>query len=76
VIDATQKTILVTVPLLHDKRSLVARYTLSGEGKVNVGGIEQQSGVSVNDYQEAVAYEVIDPEGSHTLYTVLVLNET
>lgn len=75
VIDATGKTIVVTVPLLNDKRSLIAHYTLSAEGSVNINGIEQISGSTVNDYQDTVAYTITDKDGNSTVYTVYVINE-
>lgn len=76
VIDATGKTIVVTVPLLNDKRTLVAHYTLSDEGSVSVNGVTQNSGSTVNDYQDVVAYTITDKDGNSTVYSVFVINET
>jgi hypothetical protein len=50
--------------------ALVPAFTLSTGAKVYVGGVEQTSGVSVQDFTAPVAYRVVAEDGSEVTYTV------
>ncbi|MBN2158218.1 MAG: hypothetical protein JW807_02395 [Spirochaetes bacterium] len=54
-----------------DATSLVASFTTTGQS-VTVGGVVQESGVTANDFTEAVVYTVHAEDGSTKDYTVTV----
>jgi hypothetical protein len=67
-----QKTIELTVPYGTIVSSLKAAFTVSQEAIVKVGGVEQVSGETSNDFTESVVYTVIAQDGSTRNYTVKV----
>lgn len=71
-IDEDAKTIDVTVPYGTDITKLKASYTASGFTKVTVGGTEQTSGTTVNDFTTPKVYTVTADDGTATTYTVTV----
>ncbi len=70
-IDEERKIIRVRVAEGTALSSLAAVFTTTGT-EVRVGGVPQQSGVTVNDFTTAVAYEVRAEDGTSTVYTVRV----
>jgi hypothetical protein len=71
-IDEDAKTIDVTVPYGTDITKLKALYTASGFTTVTVGGIEQTSGTTVNDFSSPKVYTVTADDGTSSAYTVSV----
>jgi hypothetical protein len=71
VIDETQRIVRCRVADGTVRSSLVADFSTTG-ACVRVGGVVQQSGVTANDFSNAVEYEVAAEDGSIALYTVRV----
>ena len=71
-IDETAKTVTVNVPFGTDVTSLVADFSVSGVA-TTVNGVEQESGVTANDFEDPVAYTVKAEDNSTTDYTVTVI---
>ncbi|MDD3363843.1 MAG: S-layer homology domain-containing protein [Syntrophomonas sp.] len=65
-------TITVEVQPGTNLQQLVATFNLSPGVSASVGGIEQISGTTVNDYSEPVTYTVIDSDNISTTWTVVV----
>jgi hypothetical protein len=71
VIDESSHTISAVVPRGTDVSSLVAVFAATGV-LVTVDDTEQQSGVTINDFTEPVAYTVTAEDGSTACYLVSV----
>ncbi len=56
-------------PYTLDATALVSSFTTNGE-TVSVGGVEQQSGVTVNDFSSPLVYTVTATDGTTQEYTV------
>jgi hypothetical protein len=70
-INEIAKTIEVTIPKGTSGSSLTAAFILSDGAKAGIGGVEQVSGETVNDFTEPVTYTVIAEDGATTAeYTV------
>lgn len=63
--------IKLALPEVKSNESLVATFTHNGE-KVFVGGVEQESGVTSNDFSKPLEYTVIARDKSTQTYTVVV----
>jgi len=63
--------ITLEVPNKTDLTSLVAEYT-TNSAHVEVNGIVQASGVTVNDFSKSVQYKVLAENGTSKVYTVVV----
>ena len=74
-INEAQKTISVTVPNGTSLTNLVATFTTSGIN-VNVGGTEQISGTTENDFTNPVVYTVVAADATTQDYTVTVKEGT
>jgi len=70
-IDETSKVISVFVPNGTVLTSLVAIFTITGNS-ISVGGVDQVSGVTRNDFTSALTYTVTALDGSSSDYTVSV----
>lgn len=70
-IDETAKTVTVIVPFGTDVTSLVAVFTASGV-ETTVNSVEQESGVTTNDFTDPVIYTVTAANSSTRQYTVTV----
>lgn len=70
-IDEGSRGISLEVPDGTDCTRLVAVYLASGD-RVTVGGVEQQSGVTANDFTQPVEYVVEGSDGSSAVYTARV----
>lgn len=57
------------------KDQLVATFTASNRATVKVGSVEQQSGVTPNNFNSPVAYQVVAEDGSTVSYTFEVSPE-
>lgn len=68
-IDVEGNNVDICTPLVADASKLVATFVTNGE-KVFANGVEQVSGVSVNDFTSPVEYTVISSEGARNVYTV------
>jgi hypothetical protein len=64
-------TITATVPFGTNVTALVADFATTGES-VKVGGTEQVSGTTANDFSGPVTYTVTAADGSQQIYTVNV----
>ena len=65
-------SILVTVPDGTDLTQLVASFEHSRLSTVKIGEVEQNSGVTVNDFSQPLTYSVVAEDGSSQDYTVEV----
>jgi hypothetical protein len=70
-IDEEAKTVSLTVPFSTDVSALVAVFTTTGAG-VAIGGVQQGSGVTPNDFSNPVVYVVTAADGSSAAYTVTI----
>ncbi|MBR4994964.1 MAG: CotH kinase family protein [Alistipes sp.] len=61
-------------PTMVDHSKLIATFTTEGGSKVTVNGVEQKSGVTVNDFTEPVTYKFTTDEGEVIEYSVKVTN--
>ncbi|MBO6028137.1 MAG: hypothetical protein J6P75_02910 [Bacteroidales bacterium] len=64
----------VAVPQLADVTELVATFTTGTGNKVTVNGVEQVSGVTVNDFSNPVDYMVTNLDGSVNAIFSVTLN--
>ena len=64
----------VAVPQLADITALVATFTTGAGNKVTVNGVEQVSGVTVNDFSNPVDYMVTNLDGSVNAIFSVTLN--
>lgn len=71
-IDEDAKTITVTVPYGTDVTDLTAAFTASPHSTVTVGGTQQKSEETVNNFSNPVVYTVTANDGSTAAYTVTV----
>ncbi|WP_459923212.1 hypothetical protein [Desulfatiferula olefinivorans] len=71
VISEAAKTISVSVPFGTDVTALVAVFTTTGV-EATVGGLDQESGVTANDFTAPVVYTVTAEDDSTVDYTVTV----
>ena len=74
-INATLHTVDVTVSTGTDLTSLVADFTLSDDATANIGGTDQESGVTENDFTNTVTYTVVAQDGSTQDWDVTVTEE-
>ncbi len=72
VIDESAKTVSVTVPYGSDVTSLIAVFSATGV-ETTVNGVEQESGVTENDFSIPLAYTVTASDDSTAEYIVTVL---
>ncbi|MBN2160945.1 MAG: cadherin-like beta sandwich domain-containing protein [Spirochaetes bacterium] len=75
VINETAKTIEVALPCTGNVSTLKAYFSTTG-ARVTVGGTDQTSGISVNDFISPVTYRVHAADSTWTDYTVTVNMET
>src|SRR3989304_4624215 len=68
-IDEGAKTISVTVPYGTEVTAIVATFTTTGSS-VKVDGVVQESGVTLNNFTNPVAYVVTAADSSTATYTV------
>lgn len=52
-----------SLPYQFDVTSLIAQYNLIGGSTITVNGLDQQSGVSINDFSNSVMYTVTAEDG-------------
>ena len=67
-----KKTIALTVPNATVVTALVATFTNSEKSTVEVGEVAQESGVTENDFTNAVEYVVTAEDTTTATYTVTV----
>ncbi len=73
-VDGEAETISGCIPYLYDF-TLVPTFTTSDkDAVVAVGGVEQTSGVTAQDFSEPVVYSVTGTDGATRYYTVSVTN--
>jgi hypothetical protein len=72
IIDATLRTIVVHVPFGTNLSNLVATFTTSPRARLNVGAIEQISGVTLNNYVNPLTIVVSAEDGTSQTYWVTV----
>ncbi|MDO8721122.1 MAG: ice-binding family protein [Syntrophales bacterium] len=71
-INETAKTIAVTMPFGTDVTGLIATFTTTGTPPVTVGGVNQISGTTPNNFTSSKAYIVTAADGTAATYTVTV----
>ncbi len=64
VINSSDHIIFITVIPGTDLSNLVATFTLSAGATAKVNGVEQQSGITINNYSSTVTYTVTSQDGS------------
>lgn len=64
--------IKISSPFISSVTGLVATFSSNGY-KVMVKGVEQESGITANDFSSPVTYRVVDQEGNAMEYKVYVL---
>ncbi|MGC1244312.1 MAG: hypothetical protein WA874_22165 [Chryseosolibacter sp.] len=72
-IDQDAKTITVTVPYGTDVTALKANFSASAFSTVSVGGTEQASGETANNFSVPVNYTVTADDGTSAVYAVSVV---
>lgn len=75
IINKKTKTVSVEVPAGTDKTKLKASFKISGKAQLFIGSIEQQSGVTENNFSDIIngtVYTVKAEDGSQQNYTVEV----
>ena len=65
-IDAVAHTVAVTLPYGTNVTALVATFTLSTNAIAKVGGVDQVSGTTANDFTSPVVYTVTAEDGTTT----------
>ncbi|RKE98139.1 hypothetical protein [Ichthyenterobacterium magnum] len=72
-IDETNKTIVVDVTFGSPINQLIATFLISTGASININGVEQESGVTLNDFTNPVVYKVVAEDGvSETDWTITV----
>ncbi len=74
-IDTDNHTVSVTVDYQADLTNLVANFTVSPSATVKVGTVDQESGVTANDFTATVNYTVIAENGTEQVWAVTVTKE-
>jgi len=64
--------ISIDLPENINKQNLVATFASSARTSVSIAGVDQQSGVSINDFTNAVVYRVTAEDGSTKDFTVTI----
>jgi hypothetical protein len=64
--------IALSVPYATDASNLVANFEIEGEGKLQVGGVDQKSGETANDFTKPVTYALVEADGSSQEYKATV----
>lgn len=73
--DESEGVWTAVIPYLYDFSDLVASFeTVEEDATVYLNGVEQESGVTMNDFNEVVTYEVVDASGARTSAKVKVVN--
>ncbi len=72
VINQSTKTVALTVPFSANVTNLVATFTSSPLSTLWIGGTQQVTGTTANDYTAPVVYKCRAEDGSEELYTVTV----
>jgi len=72
-IDATTRIITVHVPFNANISSLIATFVASPRARLNIGAIEQVSGVTINNYLNPVTIVVTAEDGTSQNYVVNVI---
>ncbi len=75
-INTVQHTVDVTVGQGADITSLVATFELSEEATANISGVNQESGITINDYTLDVIYTVVAQNGDEQDWTITVTVST
>jgi predicted extracellular nuclease len=76
VINSGDYTISVTLPYGTDVTNLVATFTLSTNATAKVGGVDQVSGTTPNDFTNPVTYTVTAEDGTSTQDWVVTVTVT
>jgi len=71
-VDIEGSTLSFSVPEGLDVSQLIASFEISG-AKLMVGGVEQESRVTINDYSKSLTFEVLGYNGGQTQYTIEVI---
>jgi len=71
-INETAKTVSLIVPNSQAITALVATFTVSPLATVNIGGVNQVSGTTPNNFTSALVYTVVAEDGTVSNYTVTV----
>jgi Ice-binding-like len=67
-------TISVTMPFGTDRNGLIATFGTTGAGVPTVGGVNQLTGATPNDFRTSKTYIVTAADGTTKTYTVTVTN--
>lgn len=75
IIDAVNHTVAVLVPNGTNVTALVATFTLSANATAKVGEVDQESGVTANDFTSPVVYTVTAEDETAQNWTMFVFVE-
>lgn len=73
-INEANKTVLVQIPNAVNRNALVASFELSDQAAADIGGVDQVSGQTVNDFTTPLTYTITAGDGSTQDYLVTVEN--
>jgi len=71
IIDQQNHKVRVSVPSNTNVSNLIATFSYLGKS-VYVGEVQQQSGITPNDFSREVVYRITADDGSYIEYTVIV----
>ncbi len=74
-VNNTANTVALTVPSGTDVKALKAYFELSAGASAKIGSTAQQSGVTANNFTNALTYTIIAMDNSTKNYTVTVTKE-
>lgn len=74
VIDEDAKTITIDAKESSDITAMKAVFDLTTGAKATVGGVEQESGVTINDFTNPVVYLLTAPDGIATIEWTVTVN--
>ena len=72
IIDSLNYTLNLEIPFETDADSLISTFALSSGASASVNGINQISGISVNDFTDTVTYLITAEDGSFQSWLVIV----
>ncbi|MBN2613707.1 MAG: right-handed parallel beta-helix repeat-containing protein [Bacteroidales bacterium] len=72
VINKSEHTVYIQVAKGTDVSNLIANFTLSGDARAIVNGINQVSGITGNDYSNNLVYIIEAQDGTQQIWTVTV----
>jgi hypothetical protein len=73
IVDQVSHTVTLEVENGTDVTELIAIFELSEGATANVGGLDQQSGVTANDFTSPVTYKITAEDGTTIQYWIVII---